>query len=333
MKKFSYALVIILVCVLVFSLSGLTAERLTAYVSLDEEIARAVLSAFQKQTGIQVDWVRLSTGEAAARIEAEKQNPQASIWLGGVGLNHIEAKNNGLTTPYTSPNAKNVPPQFKDPDNYWCGLYAGALCFVYNTEILKELNLPAPKSWADLIKPIYKGHIQMASPQTSGTAYNVITTIVFLYNRNETLAFEYLKELDKNISQYTKSGSAPGRAAAIGETAIGLGYSHDQVKLIAQGYPLEIAFPQEGTGFEVASMSLIKGGPQLETAKKLYDWMLTDEAAKILADNYLSVFANVPMKKGAVPLSEVKVVDQDDLWGGENKARLIDKWLNEVFGR
>ena len=60
--------------------------------------------------------------------------------------------------------------------------------------------------------------------------------------------------------------------------------------------------------------------------------MLTDEAAKILADNYLSVFADVPAKKGSVPLSQVKVVNQDDLWGGENKARLIDKWLNEVFG-
>lgn len=333
MRKVCLALVAILMMVLVFATSGLTAERLTAYVSLDEEIARAVLTAFQKQTGIQVDWVRLSTGEAAARIEAEKQNPQASIWLGGVGLNHIEAKNNGLTIPYASPNAKNVPPQFKDPDHYWCGLYAGALCFVYNTEKLKELNLPAPKSWADLINPVYKGHIQMANPQTSGTAYNVITTLVFLNNRDEEKAFAYLKELDKNISQYTKSGSAPGRAAAIGETAIGLGYSHDQVKLIAQGYPLEIAFPEEGTGYEVASMSLIKGGPQLATAKKLYDWMLTDEAAKILADNYLSVFADVPMKKGAVPLSKVKVVDQDDLWGGENKARLIDRWLNEVFSK
>ena len=66
---------------------------------------------------------------------------------------------------------------------------------------------------------------------------------------------------------------------------------------------------------------------------KIYDWMLTDEAAKILAANYLSVFADVPTKKGAVPLSQVKVVEQDDLWGGEQKARLIDKWLNEVFGQ
>ena len=190
MRKSVYLLLSMFVFVLVFSLSGLAAERLTAYVSLDEEVARTVINAFQKETGIQVDWVRLSTGEAAARIEAEKRNAQASIWLGGVGLNHIEAKNNDLTTPYLSPNAKNIPAQFKDKENYWCGLYAGALCYVYNTERLKELNLPAPKSWADLINPIYKGHVQMASPQTSGTSYNVITTIVFLYNRNENLRLD-----------------------------------------------------------------------------------------------------------------------------------------------
>ena len=250
-----------------------------------------------------------------------------------MGLNHIEAKNKGLTAPYVSPNAKNVPAQFKDKDNYWCGLYAGPLCFVYNLERLKELNLPAPKSWADLIKPIYKGHVQMASPQSSGTSYNVITTMIYIFNHDEDLAFNYLKELNKNINQYTKSGSAPGRAAAIGETPIALGYSHDQVKLIDQGYPLEIAFPSEGTGYEVASMSLVKGGPQMKTAQKLYDWVLSEKAGKILASYYLAVFADVPLKKGAKPLTEVKVVDQDDVWGGANKERLIDRWQNEVYGK
>lgn len=333
MKKTKFSLLSLLVIVTIFSLTGLAAERLTAYVSLDEEVARSLINEFQKETKIQVDWVRLSTGEAVARIEAEKNNPQASIFLGGVGLNHIEAKNKGLTAPYASPNAKNVPTQFKDQEHYWCGLYVGPLCFVYNLERLKELNLPAPKSWADLIKPIYKGHIQMASPQTSGTSYNVITTMIYIFNRDENLAFNYLKELNKNINQYTKSGSAPGRAAAIGETPIALGYSHDQVKLIDQGYPLEIAFPSEGTGYEVASMSLVKGGPQMKTAQKLYDWVLSKKGGEILASYYLAVFADVPLKKGAKPLSEVEVVDQDDVWGGANKERLIDRWQNEVYGK
>lgn len=333
MKKSRLLLGLLLVFAMVFAMSVTAAEKITAYVSCDEVIARELLNAFTKSTGIQVDWIRLSTGEAQARIAAERNNPQASIWVGGVGLDHIAAKKEGLTLQYHSKAAAKIPPQFKDKDGYWTGMYAGPLCFVYNTEKMAEKKLPVPKSWDDLLKPIYKGQIQMASPQTSGTSYNVITTMINVYKGDEAKAFDYLKKLNVNISQYTKSGSAPGRNAAIGETPIALGYAHDQIKLITEGYPLEIVFPKEGTGFEVASQSLIKGGPQMETAKKLYDWILGKEAGAILAKSFLAVFADVPLAKGAVPLSKVKVVNQDDDWAGKNKDRLIEKWLNEVYGK
>ncbi len=331
MKRLQVVFALLLVLIFALSVNISAAEKITAYVSCDEAIARELLTAFTKSTGIQVDWIRLSTGEAQARINAEKNNPQASIWVGGVGLDHIAAKKDALTTPYFSKKATRIPAQFKDKQGFWCGMYAGPLCYVYNTEKLAEKKLPVPKSWQDLLKPVYKGQIQMANPQTSGTAYNVITTLITIYDGDETKAFNYLKELNKNVSQYTRSGAAPGKNAALGETAIALGYAHDQVKLISQGYPLKLVFPKEGTGFEVASMSLIKGGPQLETAKKLYDWMLAEEAAKIMANNYLSVFAKVPLKDGAIPLSKVKVINQDDEWAGKNKDRLVEKWLNEVY--
>jgi len=90
--------------------------KILAYTTLDEPLARAVFEAYEKDTGVKVEWVRLSTGEAVARMEAESKNPQVDIWFGGVGLGHIEAKNKGLTTPYVSANAANIPDKFKDPD-------------------------------------------------------------------------------------------------------------------------------------------------------------------------------------------------------------------------
>ncbi len=98
-----------------------SANKVTAYTTLDEELARKVFNAFTEETGIQVDWVRLSTGECVARMEAEKENPQASIWYGGVGLGHIEAKNKCLTMVYDSP-AAGMPENFRDPDRYWSGI-------------------------------------------------------------------------------------------------------------------------------------------------------------------------------------------------------------------
>lgn len=331
MKKSRLILGLLLVFAMVFAMNVTAAEKITAYVSCDEVIARELMTAFTKSTGIQVDWIRLSTGEAQARIAAERNNPQASIWVGGVGLDHIAAKKDGLTLQYHSKAAAKIPPQFKDKDGFWTGMYAGPLCFVYNTEKMAEKKLPVPKSWEDLLKPIYKGQIQMANPQTSGTAYNVITTMITIYNGDEAKAFDYMKKLNVNISQYTRSGSAPGKNAALGETPIALGYAHDQVKLISQGYPLKIAFPKEGTGFEVASVSLIKNGPKIETAKKLYDWLLEKEAATIMANSFLSVFAKVELRPGAIPLSKVKVVNQDDEWCGKNKDRLVERWLKEVY--
>lgn len=328
-KLSSLAWAISLLLIAALSVSVGAKERIVAYTTLDEPLARAVFEAFEKDTGIKVEWVRLSTGETVARLEAERKNPQASIWYGGVGLGHIEAKKKGLTTPYFSPAAAAIPAKFKDKDGYWTGIYAGPLCFACNVNRLKELGLEAPTSWMDLTKPEYKGHIQMANPTTSGTAYNVIATVVQLWG--EEKAFEYLKALHANISQYTKSGSAPGKAAALGEIPIGIGYAHDQVKLVNEGYPLKITFPSEGTGYEVASISLIKGGPQVETAKKLYDWALSERAAAIYANAFVVPFVDVPLKPGAVPISKVKTIDQDDEWAGQNRDRLLERWLNEIY--
>jgi len=231
----------------------LAKETLAIYTTLDEPLARAVVAAFQEDTGIEVEWVRLSGGECVARLIAEKENPQISMWYGGVGLDHIVAKDKGLTMPYESPNAVNIPDNFKDIDHYWTGIYAGPLCFASNTNLLTELGLEAPTSWADLIKPEYEGQIMVSNPGTSGTSYNVLATMVQILGEDE--AFEYLKALDKNIFQYTRSGSAPGKSAALGEVAVGIGYAHDQVKLASQGYPLVITFPSEGTGYEIQKES------------------------------------------------------------------------------
>lgn len=332
MKKTVILLVVfgLLLSGVLFAQGSEDKEVVKAYTTLDEELARQVFNAFTEETGIQVDWVRLSTGEAVARIEAEKENPQASIWYGGVGLGHIEAKNKGLTMPYDAPTAT-MPAQFRDSEYYWSGIYAGPLCFESNTKMLEKYNLKAPESWEEITSPQYRGHVQMANPGSSGTSYNVLATLVQIYGEDE--AFEYLRRLNENITQYTRSGSAPGKNASIGEVTVAIGYAHDGVRLVDQGYPLEITFPAEGTGYEVASVSLIKNGPaeELEAAKKLYDWALGETAAKLYAKMFVVPFVDVPLAKGAMPISKVNTIVQDDEWAAANKTRLVEKW-NEVIG-
>jgi len=330
-RKIFYLLISIMVIfILLGSLNVIAAEKIVIYVSLAEEDARQAISAFEKETGIEVEWVRLSGGECVARLDAEKGNPQASMWYGGVGLDHIAAKERGLTIAYESPNASAIPDKFKGKEHYWTGIYANPLCFGSNMNRLKELGLDPPTSWADLIKPEYKGNIQVANPGTSGTSYNVLATMVQLMG--EEKAFEYMKGLHQNIFQYTKSGSKPLRNTAIGEIPIGIGYAGIGLRLVDEGYPVRITFPSEGTGYEIAAISLIKGGPQTELAKKLYDWALSEEAAKLYANWFVSpTRSGVKLKEGVIAISDVNTIAFDDVWAGKNKARLVEKWNEEVY--
>ncbi len=307
---------------------------LSVYTTLEEPLAKAILEKFEAETGIKTSFVRLSGGEAIARMEAEAANPQASIWLGGVGLDHITAKDKGLTTPYKSRYAGKTAAEFKDKDGYWIGLYVGPLTFVTNTKRAAELGLTPPKSWADLLKPEYKGQIRMANPNTSGTAYNVITTLRYVYKGDEEKVFDYMKKLDANIDQYTRSGSAPGKSVAIGEIPIAIGYAHDQVKLKVEGAPVVINAPSEGTGYELASMSLIKGGKDAVNAKKLYDWVLSSKSAQdLFVKWYLVLVATgAPSHPDALSIKQIKTVKQDLLWDGnkDNRARLLKRWTDEI---
>jgi iron(III) transport system substrate-binding protein len=307
------------------------AKSVGAYTTLEEPLAKELFDQFEKETGIHVSWQRLAGGEAETRLEAEKANPQASIWVGGVGLNHMSAKKKGLTTPYKSRMASNTPVQYRDPENYWIGLYVGPLGFITNTKVAAEQGITAPKTWADLLKPEYKGKIRVGNPSLTGTAYNVVTTLRYVFGGDEDKTFDYLKKLDVNVDQYTKSGAAGGKSVAIGEIPIAIGYAHDMVKLRVEGAPVQISIPTEGTGYEVASMSLVKGGKDMVSAKKLYDWILGKTAQDIIGKWYVVPLSKLAKKNPvAFSLEDVKTVKQDLQWDADNKVRLVERWNKEI---
>jgi len=303
------------------------ADTLTIYSSMDESLTQKLTQAFKEETGIHVEFVRLSTGEAAARIEAEKSNPQASLWLGGVGLGHGEIKAKGLSTPYESPAAKKIGKDFRDPENYWTGIYTGVLVLVSNQDQLKKRNLSAPSSWKALTEPQWKGQIQLPNPATSGTSYNLITALVRA--QGEEKAFDYLKALHQNISQYTKSGAAPTKNVALGESIVAVGYQHDSVRLAEESKaPLVITYPSEGTGFEIAPISMLKNGKTPELGKKFFDWVFSPKASQILADFYYVPLLRegIKIQERALPPKDLKLIDVPVDWAGENKQRLLDLW-------
>ena len=115
-------------------------EKLTFYAGLQEDHAAMIAERFQKETGIQTEFVRLSSGETLARLKAERDNMTASVWYGGPVDGIVAANEEGLIEAYISPEAKNIKEEFKEPNGVWTGIYVGYLGFVGNEKVLKCLN-------------------------------------------------------------------------------------------------------------------------------------------------------------------------------------------------
>jgi len=306
-------------------------KKLVIYAGMMEDHVKGAVAEFEAQTGIKVEWVRMSSGETLTRIRAEKENPQASVWYGGPADAYVAAKEEGLLAQYVSPNAAKIPDQFKDPEGYWTGIYVGLLGFGYNTKMMEEKGLTPPESWEDLLKPEFKGQIALANPGSSGTSYTLLATIIQLMGEEKGL--EYMTKLHEQVAQYPKSGTAPGQMAGRGEVLIGISFAHDIVKYAKEGMPLDVTFPKEGTGYEIGGIALINGAPDEEAAKIFIDWALTKEAQE-LGQKYGSyqsltnVEATNPPE--AFSLDEVTIIDYDLQWAGANRTQLVEKWSKAV---
>ncbi len=317
--------------------SAMAKGRLTVYCSNEPKACQTAVDMFAQKYDVKVEMTRSGSGSTYAKILAEKDNPKGDVWYAGTLDPHSQAGVNGLLETYKSPMLSEIGEQFQNPatnkKNQTTGVYAGVLGYSVNTDLLAENNLPMPKSWEDLTKPEYKGLVQVASPQSSGTAYTALATFVQLWG--EEKAFEYFARLHKNIGQYTKSGSAPGKAAARGETLIGIGFLHDHAKQIKNGFPLQLVVPAEGTGYEIGGLSIIKDSRNPENAKMFVDFMLSVEGQEIggkidMFQVPTNVNASVP--KEAIRLDEVNLIDYDFVTYGTEAKRtgLIDKWVKEI---
>ena len=314
-----------------------SADELVLYCSVQEEWCRLMAESFQRETGINVLMTRRSSGETFAQLMAEREQPRGDVWWGGTGDPHLQAAEEGLTAVYESPMLAELQDwavsQANASGNRTVGIYAGALGYGFNSELVDD---PAPGCWADLLDARFRDDIQVANPNSSGTAYTLLATLVQIMGEDE--AFEFLGQLDENISQYTQSGAAPIRNAATGETAIGIVFMHDAVAQAVQGAPIVAVAPCEGTGYEIGSMSLVEGGPNPDNARLFYDWALSADAQALGAEaNSFQVPSNnnAPVPPESPSLDQITLIDYDFATYGssEVRQRLLSRWDDEIGAR
>jgi iron(III) transport system substrate-binding protein len=332
---FAYFIQLIAVAVACFAFGA--HAQLNILCSTDADWCESKTREFSAATGIRVTMVRKATGEVFAQLKAEANNPKTDLWYGGTHDPHLQAANEGLLETYVSPNMKDQAAWSADllakSKNQVAGIYRITLGFGVNRELLAQKKLKMPVCWSDLIKPDFKGEIELSNPTTSGTAYTILATMVQLMGEDK--GFEYLRTLHKNVNRYTASGTAQKQSVARGESMIGITFLDEFIPEQFAGAPIETALPCEGTGYSVGAMSLIKGGRNPDNAKKFYDWALTADAQTIR--DQTKVIA-IPSNKSAFApervraLERAKLIDYDFVKFGASaeRRRLIEKWDTTV---
>jgi iron(III) transport system substrate-binding protein len=310
-------------------------DRLVIYTAYEENELKTFWEQFKKDLpdlAAKASYIRGSTGPTIARLEAEKANPQADVVWGVFNDYMTGAASKGLLEPYTAKESAGVPARFKHPQNMWQGVTLLTVAFAVNQKKMAELKLSPPRSWADLLDPRYKGHIVMSNPSTSGTAYLLLAS--HAARLGEDRMWQYYDALDKQLAQVTKSGGAPGRMAASGETPIGIALAYEVEVAKKQGAPIDIIWPSDGVPWTFEGNGLVKGAKNPQNARRFLDWAMSKSAMASYAEWRGTGITRADVAASGPKITDMKLIDIDFVKAGDPayKDRLVKRWL-EKFSR
>ncbi|MEO9339513.1 putative 2-aminoethylphosphonate ABC transporter substrate-binding protein [Mesorhizobium sp. SB112] len=328
MKRFTSICMVALATALSTS-AAYSQTNLTVYTAVEAVDLDRYKAAFEAENpDIKINWVRDSTGVMTAKLLAEKDNPQADVVWGLAATSLLLLKGEGMLEPYAPAGVEKLDPKFVDTSTppSWTGMdaYVAAICF--NTVEAEKIGLAAPKTWKDLTKPEYKGHVVMPNPNSSGTGFLDVSAWLQMFG--EKGAWAFMDGLHENISAYTHSGSKPCKMAGAGETVVGISFEFPGSKAKSAGAPIDIIFPEEGSGWEAEATAIIAGTANLEAAKKLVDFTVSKEANEMYNVGY-AVVAYPGIAKPVEHLPEdvaSKMIKNDLEWAANNRKAILTEW-------
>ncbi len=294
-----------------------------------------VTALYQKETGVRVPPDMKGSSASMVAIENEKSNPQADCvyYSGAIGF---QAATKGLHQNYKPKGWEKIPDDLKDPNGLWWTIHTGNIAILVNVPALQ--GKPVPKSFADLLKPIYKGIVHYGYPTISGTAFTFAFGINALVGGGPDLnaGFAYLKKLDENVGSYSRVDGY--NELVRGEFPIFISVDGNGLKAkFVDKAPVETIIAEEGTIVMPLVMGMVKGAPRPEETRKYLDWLLGDSAQKLMAESFFlpvmpvelppDLAAKFPPKSAyakarTLPLAEM----------AEKADAVKARWLSEIKG-
>lgn len=302
--------------------SGGSGEKVDVYTHNDSEEMQEFVKGLKDETGIEVNVLRLSSGEGWSRMKSESPDFGADMQWGMLHSIALRADKEDFLEPYDSPTWEDVPAEFKDEEGKWYGWSYWFNLLAVNDDVIEKKGLDVPTSWADLTDPQYKGEIVLPDPGTSGTAYLLVSTIMQIMGEEE--GWEYFEQLHENVGQYTKSGDAPAQMVAQGEYAIGITWDQAVFNRIEEGYPLSAVYPEEGVGYDLDVIWMFKDTENREAVEEIIDYV-GSEAGMNKSAEYRSMVTK-PNIDGTIEGIDDHLIDYDAVWAEENRDRIMKEW-------
>ncbi len=273
------------VAALTAPIQALAAEKLVIVTSYPPDTTITVGKAFTKATGIKVEMLKKKTTAGIKYLQATAANNTSDMFWASAPDAFEVLKGDGLLQKYTV-KVKGIPKlvgsfPIHDPEGYYKGFAASGYGIMWNTRYLKAKKLPAPKSWADLEKPIYHGHVGMSAPSRSGTTHLTVETI--LQGEGWEKGWARWKNIAGNFKTVTARSFGVPDGVNSGQFGIGVVIDFFGLSSKASGFPVDFIYPKMTT-LVPANIAIVKNAPNRKAAAKFIEFLLSPKGQEVLLD-------------------------------------------------
>jgi phosphoglycerate transport regulatory protein PgtC len=261
-------------------------NKLVIVTSYPKDLTEPFKKAFEsKYPGTMVEILQKNTSAAVTYIQETAQgNTSDLMWASAPDAFEV-LKGNGLLAHYV-PKAKGIPEKIgsypiNDPDGYYIGFAGSGYGIMWNTRYLKAKNIPVPKEWNDLKKPVYYGHVGMSAPSRSGTTHLTVETV--LQGEGWDQGWASWKEMAGNFKMVTERSFGVPEGVNSGDFGIGIVIDFFGFSSKATGFPVDFVYPTITT-LVPANIAIIKNPPHSQAAAAFIEFLLSVEGQELLLD-------------------------------------------------
>ncbi|MCL2489222.1 MAG: extracellular solute-binding protein [Propionibacteriaceae bacterium] len=304
---------------------------LTMYTPNEQNMLDALLPAFTDATGITVNTVTAGTGELYTRITNEVANPQGDVLFGG-GVAQAMS-NSDLWEPYVGANDGDMTGIGKNVGGFSTPYQADGSVLMVNTDKIGDITI---NGYADLLNPALKGKIAFGDPTNSSSAFAQLTNMLAAMGGQSSMDANYTSDagwqfvqslLNQTGGQAIGSSNEVGQSTANGEYTVALTYEPLASNFVQAGQPVKIIYPSEGAVFLPSGVEIIKGAKNMAQAQAFCDWIQSEQAQQIIADQTNGRPLRPGIVKQGVPLlSDIKTLQEDSTWVSANRDTILSKY-------